>query len=205
MNHELQLHSETTNSSSVPTDQRAVGGSKRLAVVAHGGSRAGVDPPSFYRRANKTRIPPVGTLDCSLRHWPVGNVEPERVRGILFPLPGPTRLVWGARRQGINMAKMFTDHSLQIVTEAYLKAPWSGNSRNFRCGFCGHKFQLGEKWRAIYTNDMSGSGGNPLVCESCNDTQENLRALWKSKCEEWDKMTEGQWWWFAAYAYYPGD
>jgi hypothetical protein len=85
------------------------------------------------------------------------------------------------------------------VTEAYLNAPWSGNKKYFRCGFCGHKFKLGDKFRAVFTNHVKGASGNPLVCEDCNDTDECLIGRWKHKHEQ---INNGEFWWFLRGTYY---
>jgi len=70
----------------------------------------------------------------------------------------------------------FLDQKQRIATEEDLRLPWSGNKDNFSCGFCGHKFKVGDTWRFVFTNDskISGTAGNPLCCKECDDTNENL-------------------------------
>lgn len=90
---------------------------------------------------------------------------------------------------------------LKIVTENHLKARWSGGKPGeyFRCGFCGHKFVLNDKFRCLYTNDMPGASGNPLVCEACTTkwgTSEDLREEWAYKWSVYKKATENDFWWF---------
>jgi hypothetical protein len=87
----------------------------------------------------------------------------------------------------------FTDQKPRVATEAEVNAPWSGNKKNFRCAFCGHRFKVGDVWRWLFTNDMPSYGGNPLVCESCDDETEALREKWKAKCDE---FTGDRAWWF---------
>jgi len=89
----------------------------------------------------------------------------------------------------------FTDGKPHIATAEECKAPWGGvkNGKNFRCGFCGHKFVPGDKYRWLFTNDMPGYGGNPFVCERCNDTTTVLRQRWREKCDEYKSP---KWWWF---------
>lgn len=89
----------------------------------------------------------------------------------------------------------FTDGKPRIATEAETKLHWCshGPGEFFRCGFCGHKFKVGDQWRFCYTNDIPGSGGNPLVCAKCDGPDEEVRARWKAKCEEW---LSAKWWWF---------
>lgn len=37
-----------------------------------------------------------------------------------------------------------------IATEEHVNLQWSGNKANFRCGFCGHKIKVGERWMFVY-------------------------------------------------------
>jgi len=84
------------------------------------------------------------------------------------------------------MSNIFRNE-LRPATEQECKARWScaKPGENFRCGFCGHKFQIGDLWRGLYTNDMAHAGGNPLVCECCNADNESLRKDWLDKCVTW--------------------
>ncbi len=72
----------------------------------------------------------------------------------------------------------FTDQKPRTATKQDIKAPWSGRKggKNFRCGFCGYRFKVGDYWRFVYTNDTKGAGGNPLICMLCDDgaTREEL-------------------------------
>lgn len=89
--------------------------------------------------------------------------------------------------------------TLKIATKEECSAPWSGGKagKYFRCGFCGHRFKVGDKWRGLYTNDMRDAGGNPLVCEDCTKVNKNdtelLRLAWRVKCQGWDKVREEYW------------
>lgn len=76
-------------------------------------------------------------------------------------------------------------NSLIVVTAEACEARWACGKpgEKFRCGFCGHKFVVGDLYRALYTNDMPGYGLNPLVCEKCDDVNSVLRAKWKSKID----------------------
>ena len=89
----------------------------------------------------------------------------------------------------------FTDGEPRIATESDCKAPWSGgkNGKYFRCGFCGHRFEVGDYYRWQHTNDIPGASGNPLVCKNCDDVPEKVRKKWKEKCEEFNS---DKWWWF---------
>ncbi len=89
----------------------------------------------------------------------------------------------------------FTNGERREATEKDLKAPWGGykDGRKFRCGMCGHKFIFGDGWRWLYTNDLKGSGGNPLICDSCFTTKEDTRRRWIIKCEEWKAIKENFW------------
>lgn len=75
----------------------------------------------------------------------------------------------------------FTDGKPRRATEHDLKARWSGGKPGdfFRCCLCGYKFQLGDYWRWQYTNDTSGAGGNPMVCEKCDGTKEEIVAKFR--------------------------
>lgn len=81
----------------------------------------------------------------------------------------------------------FTDQKQRIATQKDCDASWSGvkGGQRFRCALCGHRFKVGDKWRFVYTNDMPGAGGNPLVCEKCDGTTEEVRQKWQLMCEEY--------------------
>ena len=82
-----------------------------------------------------------------------------------------------------------------VATEQHINAPWSGNKKNFRCGFCGHKFKVGDTFRGLYTNDMKGAYGNPLVCNDCWEGREVSREKWKILWENW-RLIKVRYWWF---------
>ena len=75
----------------------------------------------------------------------------------------------------------FTDQNARITSEEDLKSRWYGGKPGeyFRCGFCGYKFNPGDLWRCVYTNDTPGAAGNPLVCEICDAPREVLIDRWK--------------------------
>jgi len=83
------------------------------------------------------------------------------------------------------------------ATEQHFNAPWSGvrpsaEYTNFRCKLCGKRIQVGEVFMALYTNDMLGCGGNPLVCNlHTNYSLEQLRQRWREICEE----AKQRFWW----------
>ncbi len=72
----------------------------------------------------------------------------------------------------------FTDGKPRIATEEDTKRPWGGlqDGRNFRCGLCGHRFVVGNRWRWVFTNDsnLNGTAGNPFVCEACDGPREEV-------------------------------
>lgn len=94
----------------------------------------------------------------------------------------------------------------KIADEKTCKAPWGGlkNGALFYCAFCGKQFKVGDSYKAIYTNDMKGAGGNPLCCWYCwTDSrrkgeigEERMRELWKERNAEWEASYKGQWRWF---------
>lgn len=87
----------------------------------------------------------------------------------------------------------------QIATKEDCKAPWCCGKDGiyFRCGFCGYKFKPGDWWKAIFTNDMQGAGGNHLACKICADLALNdtakLREMWRQHCNGWKKVKEIYW------------
>lgn len=91
----------------------------------------------------------------------------------------------------------FTDY-LKIATEKDTKLAWSGkpNGEWFRCGFCGYKIKAGDKYRIIYTNDIPGAGGNPIICENCDVPNDLARKLWKEKHQTIKELKKGAFWWF---------
>ena len=88
----------------------------------------------------------------------------------------------------------FTDGKPFVVTESQCRASWLGgkNGKHFRCGLCGHKFAVGDIARWQYTNDIHGAGGNPLVCQKCDGTKEEIVTKWKAMHEE----AKGRMWYF---------
>ena len=80
----------------------------------------------------------------------------------------------------------FVDGTPQVATEWDCKALWGGGKpgRRFRCGLCGHRFQVGDYWRFVYTNSLTGGpySGNPLVCRSCDGP--DVIERWKALCDE---------------------
>lgn len=99
----------------------------------------------------------------------------------------------------------FTDQEPRVATAQDIKRPWAA----FRCRFCGHRIKEGETWQFLYTNDLLGAGGNPLVCDHCiasakeeaartGETRNDvLRERWQRKCAKWREIVDDpQWWWF---------
>lgn len=88
---------------------------------------------------------------------------------------------------------------LKPATATECSACWDGGKPGefFRCGFCGYKFQEGDLFRGIYTNDLQGAGGNPLVCRECDAETSELRKRWQEKWAEWRTLAKQRFWWFA--------
>lgn len=76
----------------------------------------------------------------------------------------------------------FTNGKPFVVTADDTKKPWSGGKGGeyFRCYLCGHKFEAGDVARWQHTNDVPGAGGNPMVCQKCDGTREEVIEKWKS-------------------------
>ena len=87
----------------------------------------------------------------------------------------------------------FFDGNPRVATKEHCNAPWSGDKKNFRCGFCGHRFKEGDTWRAIFTNHIPEATGNPLICADCYTTAEEAQQKW---AEKWKEYMNDKWWWF---------
>jgi len=85
----------------------------------------------------------------------------------------------------------WTDGKPFTATEKHCNLPWSGSKTNFRCFNCGHKFKPGDTVRWQFTNDIRGAGGNPMVCEECDGTKEEIVAKIKEGKEQVKRL-----WWF---------
>ncbi len=88
----------------------------------------------------------------------------------------------------------FTDGKPFTVTAEDVHRPWNGgvNGKYFRCYLCGHKFKIGDVARWQFTNDVPGVGGNPMVCQKCDGTKEEIVTKWKQMHAE----RHGRMWWF---------
>lgn len=74
-----------------------------------------------------------------------------------------------------------------VVTDTILLV----NRDRFRCHFCGHRFEVGESYLRLYTNDLAGCGGNPLVCQTHEEySLESLRNQWIDIVKESERF----WW-----------
>jgi len=100
-------------------------------------------------------------------------------------------MVQGKLEKGVTMSIM--DGKFHVATEKYCNAPWGGSKQRFRCYLCGYKFKVGDFFRIQYTNDISGYGGNPLICEKCNGP--DVIDRWKAVCDEYnsDKFWSFRW------------
>ena len=95
----------------------------------------------------------------------------------------------------------FTDQKQFIVTEEQTHLDWAGgkDGKYFRCYLCGHKFVEGDKVRWQYTNDIEGAGGNPIVCELCDGTKEEVVLKWEEMIDEFKNFREKAWALFRRY------
>lgn len=87
----------------------------------------------------------------------------------------------------------FTNQKPFTVTDKDLRASWSGGKNGifFRCGLCGYRFQIGDTARWVFTNNVPGAPGNPLVCQRCDG--DDVIDRWKAK---WKVFESSEWWWF---------
>lgn len=92
----------------------------------------------------------------------------------------------------------FTNGKPRIATAQDCNIRWAGgrDGKYFRCYLCGHKFKEGDQFRWVFTNNIPGAGGNPIVCASCDADNESVIAKWKSLQEEYKKAASGKFWCF---------
>ena len=95
----------------------------------------------------------------------------------------------------------FFSETLKVADEKTCYARWfcGKPGEYFRCGFCGYRFVVGDKYRLLYTNDIANAPGNPIVCEKCNDTTQSLRDKWRHKWVEWNRMKQDELWFFTKF------
>jgi len=88
----------------------------------------------------------------------------------------------------------FTDGNPWIATANDCSTCWGGalNGAHFRCYLCGHRFKPGDRVRWQYTNDVAEAAGNPLVCEECDGTKEEIVVRMIAMYAE----ARGRMWWF---------
>ena len=96
----------------------------------------------------------------------------------------------------------FANGERQITTAKHCQLAWGGGEKGkyFRCGLCGYKFVEGDGWRFLYTNDIPGAGGNPLVCDNCFVTKEEARKQWVLMVAQFKSMKTKYWYFFKQYA-----
>lgn len=92
-----------------------------------------------------------------------------------------------------------------VVAEDLTKS-WLGGHKAayFRCQFCGHKFEVGDEFRCIFTNfanwkETGIPGGNPLTCRVCNPdgTLEEMYEKWKEMHRALDVfIKDPRYWWY---------
>jgi hypothetical protein len=87
----------------------------------------------------------------------------------------------------------FMDGKPRVATEQECKAKWCGEKPGaaFRCYLCGYKFKVGDYWRCVFTNYANANpdaAGNPLVCRSCDDGNENVTKRWAEKVKAFYEM-----------------
>lgn len=88
----------------------------------------------------------------------------------------------------------FTDQKPRFASEQEIHGNWGGgkDGKYFRCYLCGYKFKLGDYWRWVYTNSTPGAGGNPSVCERCDEGNERVIEKWIAMIKEANE----RFWWF---------
>ena len=78
----------------------------------------------------------------------------------------------------------FTDQKPRVATAADVTAKWGSQ---FRCYLCGHRFQVGDQWRWVWSG--AAALRNCLVCARCDgdDVLERWQALN-------DELAQRFWW-----------
>ncbi len=78
----------------------------------------------------------------------------------------------------------FTDQKQRIATEKDCNARWNGREpgKGFRCYLCGHKFEVGDKWRWVYMGPYKLL--NVMVCEHCDGPNEEIAEKWQGINDE---------------------
>lgn len=79
-----------------------------------------------------------------------------------------------------------------VVTEQHMKLPWSGSPKNFRCYLCGHRFQLGERFRMVF---VERGPSNVLACADCDGPDAEVQERWEALARRWEER-RGIFWWF---------
>jgi hypothetical protein len=94
-----------------------------------------------------------------------------------------------------NMETKWTDGKPFVATGDHLSAPWNGLKRGeaFRCALCGYRFRIGDTVRWQFTNDATGAGGNPFVCQDCDGGRQHIIEEIRRRRHE---LKADKWWWF---------
>jgi len=95
----------------------------------------------------------------------------------------------GEKRNSKDYSRSFTDQKPRIATKGNIETLWGGRKDSFRCYMCGYRFQVGDYWRWVYTNNVEGASGNPIVCNCCDG--EDVVERWKKLVNE---VGEKYWW-----------
>lgn len=87
----------------------------------------------------------------------------------------------------------------KVATDEICRARWCCGKpgERFRCYYCGRKFAVGDEFKAIYTNDIPGAGGNPLICKACFDEiggEIKCRERWQEVHKHIEKLKVLYWW-----------
>lgn len=78
----------------------------------------------------------------------------------------------------------FVEGKPMVATREHCNTRWMRDKKNFRCGMCGCNFKEGDVFRWIYTNNLPGYSGNPLVCEKCDGP--DVIERWKKLVDEFN-------------------
>lgn len=89
----------------------------------------------------------------------------------------------------------FMDQKPFTVTPEWTECFRRRRDGGLRCAWCGHRFEVGDTARLVYTNgggeECRGISGNPFICQSCDGPRDVVLARLRQMRAESEKY-----WWF---------
>lgn len=89
-------------------------------------------------------------------------------------------------------------NEFKFATELVVRGAWRGvpHGELFFCAFCGHKFQVGDEYMLVYTNDTE-AWGNPITCRHCFEQYDGIEGLRREWHTRWAEYRTRFIWWYA--------